>query len=375
MFEVPKNEEMVWVQATALPARSSTEKCVVEGDSSSAFCGFEGARVADPRGVPAGRVGSLAEVDLHGAQPCVALVDVAALGNEGIGLGITHPAALVQGGQDHGLLHDVDGQWIVPAHEAEVEVFEDVQRGEDARSADRAAGHAQFITAVAALDRLFDQGAIGLQVGLARPAAIRLHEAVEIVGQHAAVIGLDSLFSDDPQRAGQCRIAVGFTHRPGQALVEEFRCVGGQVLPGFHGQHGEGFVDLEAVLRQADGGFDQDLEWQRGVVHGLGHASRQASHAVALGGVLDIGQLAGLVQPCVGRQRRRRAAKIDGHFAAVGERRHQVAFAAEAGSIRRNHTQCEADGNGCIDGIAALLQYFRPGLRRQWMGGSHHARL
>src|SRR6185437_13431583 len=75
----------------------------------------------------------------------------------------------------------------------------------------------------------------------------------------------------------------------------------------------------------------------------------------------------------LGRGERRLLAKIDEVVAPVGEMDEHEAAAAEIAAAWVDDGKRIADGDGRIDGVAALLQDFRPDLRGEPLRRYHHA--
>ena len=357
---------MVVVMATAPPSGSTTERCVVWGDSSA----------SGPRGhLPAPGGGRLVQVlqafpgMLPGQEPTDGHVGEVRVsqGRGPVGEGPAH--ALRQKVKPRRGLLPASGQ------------LQHVQHLDEDHAPGTGRTHGDDLeAAVAAPDRRPDPGDIIGQVFPRHDPAVGLHVPLDQLGDPAPVKGVGAVPGDGLQRGRQ----VGLRKNPSRlkgnsvrqknpaALVETL-----QERDGRFQRPAEVFLHHETAAGQVDGGLQQAAPGKRpetppGQVE-PGHGTRNPGCQVADGGQLRNHLSRGIqVQVAAGGG--------GGHLAIVhgdlpagpGVVVEQESPASHVAGDGVRHSEGEAHGDGGVDGVAALSLHIHARLAGQRVGADHH---
>ncbi len=237
-----------------------------------------------------------------------------------------------------------------------------------------------MVAAIVALDRRQLARAVAVEVGLDDQASAGPARRDDRSSDRAAVKARGAALGDSPEGARKVLLDEPSPGPERLARVEEDRARGGilaEVGIG-QGKHVDiALIEGETVLGEGDGRGDQ-----RGARHRpvrltrhlqAGDGARHADGESALGAqALD--DVTVLVEVhAAGGGERRLLAEIQEGAAPVGELDGHEAAAAEVARGGVDHRQRIADRDRSIDGVAAALQDVDADLRREVLGGDHHA--
>ena len=253
----------------------------------------------------------------------------------------------------------------------------------DATGAGRGHGD-DVVAAVGAEQRCAFGDVVGLQVGEGDEAAVFLHGLGDEAGGRALVEFARAVFLEAGKRGGEVGLYPEIARFPESASVEEnlFRFVewGEEFGVGAVEGGGDG-RDAVAIGGEATSWFANIgprqfagavfLQGEREAGDGAGDAAgtptdgggRGAGQDIAVGPDIHIARGGG---GCT-------LAVVEGDGAAVGEADEHETAAADIASEGMHDGECEAGGDGGVDGVAAALEHFEAGERGEFVHGGDHA--